>query len=74
MNIQPGIWRHYKGNEYDVLGVATHSETREELVVYRARYGERELWARPKTMFLESVDVDGKKRPRFEFVSGSGVE
>ena len=69
MNIQPGIWRHFKGKEYDVLGVARHSETQEELVVYRARYGTRELWVRPKAMFLESVEVDGVRRPRFEFIT-----
>ena len=68
MNIQPGIWRHFNGKEYDVLGVARHSETQEELVVYRARYGTRELWVRPKAMFLESVEVDGVRRPRFEFI------
>lgn len=67
-DIKIGVWRHFKGNEYDVLGVARHSETQEELVVYRARYGTRELWARPVAMFLESVDVDGVRRPRFEYV------
>ena len=66
--VQPGKYRHYKGNEYEVLGVARHSETMEELVVYRALYGERGLWVRPRTMFTESVVVDGRRVPRFEVV------
>lgn len=63
--IQPGRYRHYKGNEYTVLGVARHSETLEELVVYRQEYGERGLWVRPATMFSETVLVDGRVVPRF---------
>ena len=66
--VQPGKYRHYKGNEYEVLGVARHSETMEELVVYRALYGERGLWVRPRTMFTESVVVDGRRVPRFGLV------
>ena len=66
--IQTGRYRHYKGNEYEVVGVARHSETLEELVVYRALYGERGLWVRPRAMFMESVIVDGRSVPRFEFV------
>ncbi len=69
-NLQPGRYRHYKGNEYTVLGVAQHSETSEELVVYRQEYGERGLWVRPKEMFLESVDVSGEVVPRFRFMGG----
>ena len=61
----PGRYRHYKGNDYEVLGVARHSETGEELVVYRPLYGERGLWVRPRTMFEETVTVDGKRQPRF---------
>ena len=64
----PGRYRHYKGKEYEVLGVARHSETQEELVVYRPLYGDRGLWVRPKAMFCESVVVDGKSRPRFQFL------
>lgn len=63
--IEPGRYRHYKGNDYTVLGVARHSETLEELVVYRAEYGERGLWVRPAAMFGETVMVDGQSVPRF---------
>ena len=66
--VQLGKYKHYKGNEYEVIGVAKHSETMEELVVYRALYGEGELWVRPLEMFLEKVEVDGKMIPRFERV------
>ena len=64
--ITPGRHRHYKGNEYTVLGLARHSETLEELVVYRQEYGEHGLWVRPKQMFLETVKVDGQEVPRFQ--------
>ncbi|TFD31466.1 DUF1653 domain-containing protein [Cryobacterium cryoconiti] len=60
-----GRYRHYKGNQYEVLGVASHSETEEKLVVYTALYGERGLWVRPLAMFLETVRVDGQDVPRF---------
>lgn len=63
--ITPGRYRHYKGNEYTVLGVARHSETLEELVVYRQEYGDRGLWVRPAAMFAESVTVNGKTVARF---------
>ena len=63
--ITPGTYRHYKGNLYEVLDVATHSETEEQLVVYRALYGDRGLWVRPLAMFSETVDVDGVVVPRF---------
>lgn len=63
-----GRYRHYKGNEYEVIGVARHSETLEELVVYKALYGDNDLWVRPLAMFIEEVDVEGKKMPRFEYV------
>ena len=64
MSLEPGTYRHYKGPLYEVYEVARHSETEEELVVYRAIYGERGLWVRPLAMFVESVDG----RPRFERV------
>jgi hypothetical protein len=76
MNLPPGRYRHYKGNDYIVLGVARHSETEEELVVYRQYYGDHSLWVRPRAMFEEQVAVDGRQVPRFAFVSGepqSGV-
>ncbi|WP_417388829.1 DUF1653 domain-containing protein [Gimesia sp.] len=66
--MQTGHYRHYKGNNYTVIGVARHSETDEELVVYRPEYGERGLWVRPKAMFLESVEVDGEPVPRFDYL------
>ncbi|WP_410632017.1 DUF1653 domain-containing protein [Amycolatopsis sp. cmx-4-83] len=64
----PGRYVHYKGGEYEVLGVARHSETEEELVVYRALYGERGLWVRPKAMFTETVETAGGVVPRFRHV------
>lgn len=60
-----GIYEHYKGSRYEVIGVAKYSETLEEMVVYRALYGERELWIRPLKMFVEDVEMNGKKIPRF---------
>ncbi len=64
--IQPGRYRHYKGNFYEVIGVARHSETEEELVVYRCLYGDHSLWVRPRAMFVEMVNVEGRVVPRFE--------
>lgn len=66
--IQTGRYQHYKGNEYEVIGVARHSETLEEMVVYRPLYGDHGLWVRPMTMFAESVDLNGQRVPRFRFV------
>ncbi len=66
--IKLGKYKHYKGNEYEVIGVAKHSETMEELVVYKALYGEQLLWVRPAGMFEEEVEIDGKKVPRFEYI------
>ena len=66
--LKVGKYKHYKGNEYEVIGVAKHSETLEELVVYRAIYGEGQVWVRPLKMFLEEIEVNGKKIPRFNFV------
>jgi hypothetical protein len=66
--ISLGRYRHYKGNEYTVLGLARHSETLEELVVYRQEYGEHGLWVRPRQMFFEKVNVDGQEVPRFEYL------
>ena len=63
-----GRYRHYKGNPYLVLGVARHSETQEELVVYRMIYGDFSLWIRPRAMFMETVEVNGQTQPRFAYV------
>ena len=63
--LPPGRYRHYKGNDYDVIGLARHSETLEIVVVYRALYGEGGLWVRPLAMFRETVEVGGRRVPRF---------
>ncbi|MEP0354205.1 MAG: DUF1653 domain-containing protein [Paraglaciecola sp.] len=68
MSVKIGKYRHYKGNEYEVIGVAKHSEDDSELVVYQPLYGERGLWVRPLSMFIESVEVNGKPKSRFEFI------
>ena len=62
---KPGIYRHYRGNDYLVIGLARHSESCEPMVVYQALYGERGLWARPAPMFLETVEHAGQRMPRF---------
>ena len=64
--VTQGIYRHYKGSLYQVLHTAQHSETQEELVVYRCLYGEYGVWVRPLSMFSETVEVEGKQVPRFE--------
>ncbi len=66
--IKPGRYRHFKGNEYDVVGVAKDSETLQTVVVYRALYGEQGLWVRPLEMFAELIERDGKTIPRFQYV------
>lgn len=66
--IRPGRYRHYKGNEYEVIDIARHSESEEEMVVYRKLYGDRSLWVRPLGMFLEDVLIDGRMVPRFEWI------
>ena len=71
MSLKPGRYRHYKGGEYLVYEVATHSETEESLVVYRPLYGERALWVRPLAMFEETVERDGERVPRFELVEAT---
>jgi hypothetical protein len=67
-SLKLGTYRHYKGKMYEVIGVAKHSETLEELVVYRALYGDNGLWVRPLKMFLEEIEVNGLRIPRFEFI------
>lgn len=66
--IKKGRYRHFKGNEYEVIGTAKHSETLEEYVVYKALYGDGGLWIRPKEMWNETVERDGKTFKRFEFI------
>ena len=68
MQPTPGIYRHFKGMHYEVLGIATHSETQEAHVVYRALYGEYGLWIRPLQMFTGMVTHDGVEQPRFALV------
>ena len=67
--IRTGRWRHFKGNEYQVIGTAKHSETLEEMVVYRALYGDKtQLWVRPAPMWEETVERDGISQPRFTYI------
>ncbi len=68
MEIKKGIYRHFKGNLYEVLGTALHSETVEEMVVYKALYGEGKTWVRPLSMWDEEIERDGKKIKRFTLV------
>lgn len=63
-----GKYRHYKGKEYEVFGMAKHSETLEEFVVYKALYGQGQIWLRPVKMFIEKIEVDGKKISRFKYI------
>ena len=68
MEIRKGRYRHFKGNMYEVIGIAKHSESLEEMVVYRALYGEGNLWVRPASMWDETVERDGKTFKRFEYI------
>lgn len=72
--IKPGIYRHFKGNEYEVLFTAKNSETTEEMVVYRALYGDGDIWVRPASMWDEEVERDGVKYKRFEFLRSNERE
>ena len=69
-NIKNGIYQHYKGNKYEVIGIAKHSETLEDLVVYRALYDNNvsKLWARPLKMFVEIIEIDGRRIERFKYI------
>jgi hypothetical protein len=73
-NIRPGRYRHFKGNEYEVLYMAHHSETLEEMVVYQALYGQRGIWVRPARMWCETVERDGKVQPRFLYIGDESNE
>lgn len=69
--VTPGRYRHYKGQDYEVIGTARHSETEEPMVVYRCLYGDRSLWVRPLAMFRETVEFGGEQVPRFALVEAS---
>ena len=68
MNIKLGKYRHFKGNEYEVIAIAKHSETLEEMVVYKALYGGGDIWVRPAKMWDETIERDGKTFKRFEYI------
>lgn len=72
--IMPGRYRHYKGNEYEVIGIGTHSETLEAMVVYRPLYGEGGLWVRPAVMWNEIIEKDGKRQKRFEYIGKASLK
>lgn len=69
MELKIGKYRHFKGNEYELVGVAKHSETLEPMVVYRALYGDGGLWVRPAAMWTETVDREDYHGPRFQYIS-----
>ncbi len=69
--LKPGIYRHYKGKDYQVIGTAQHSETLETLVVYKPLYNDSGLWVRPFSMFTEDILQDGKELPRFRFINSN---
>ena len=66
--MKKGIYKHYKGNMYELLYIANHSETLEKMVVYKALYGDGEIWVRPASMWSEEIEINGKTVKRFEFV------
>ena len=68
MELKPGKYRHFKGKEYELIGIANHSETLEPMVVYKALYGKQELWVRPAAMWSELVEKDGHSGPRFSYM------
>lgn len=69
--LKKGLYQHYKGPHYEVIDVARHSETEEEMVIYRARYGEKGLWVRPLKMFTDHVHSEGVRLPRFSYLGAS---
>ena len=68
MELLPGKYRHFKGKEYRLIGIATHSETLEPMIIYQALYGDMGLWVRPAAMWTETVDKDGYTGPRFQYI------
>jgi len=71
MTIEKGIYRHFKGNTYQVIDIARHSENQQYMVLYRALYGARGLWVRPLEMFVEEVEIEGQKRPRCALIESA---
>lgn len=71
MNIEKGIYRHFKGNKYQVINIVRHSENQQYMVLYQALYGDHGLWVRPLQMFIEEIEVEGQKRPRFELIESA---
>lgn len=69
--LKKGVYKHFKGNNYELLHIATHSETMEKMVVYRALYGEKGIWVRPIAMWNEQVELDGEKVARFTYIGPS---
>ena len=67
-NLKPGIYRHFKGGEYELIGIVNHSETLEKMVLYRALYGEKALWVRPASMWNETIERDGLLMRRFTYI------
>lgn len=74
MHLENGIYRHYKGNLYEVLMTAQHSETEEWMVVYKALYGDKGLWVRPYEMFIEQIEIEGKRIERFKKVKDEDAQ
>ncbi len=74
MDIKPGRYRHFKGNEYEVVGVAKHSETLEEMVVYKALYAKNQIWVRPAYMWNEEVEFNGVKVKRFKYIGEENAQ
>ena len=72
--IKLGRYRHFKGNEYEVIAIGTHSETGEKMVIYKALYGEGGIWVRPASMWNETVERDGTVYRRFTFIDAGGTE
>ena len=68
---KPGIYRHYKGKDYQVYETAIHSETHEAFVVYRPLYGEKKLWVRPLSLFVGNVEINGESKPRFQWLASA---
>jgi hypothetical protein len=71
--LKTGIYEHYKGNRYEVIDTVRHSESEELMVLYRALYGDENLWVRPYTMFFKNVEINNKQVPRFKYIEDANV-